>query len=62
MDYRGEIGVILYNITDKAYFINIGERIAQIVLVPIVHANWNVIDILDDTLRGSGGFGHTGIK
>ena len=62
MDYRGEIGVILYNTTDKAYVINIGERIAQIVLVPIVHANWNVVDILDDTIRGSGGFGHTGIK
>ena len=62
MDYRGEIGVILYNTTDEAYVINIGERIAQIVLVPIVHANWNVIDILDDTLRGTGGFGHTGIK
>lgn len=61
-DYRGEIGVILYNTTDEAYVINIGERIAQIVLVPIVHANWNVIDILDDTLRGTGGFGHTGIK
>ena len=62
MDYRGEIGVILYNTTDEAYVINIGERIAQIVLVPIVHANWNVIDVLDDTLRGTGGFGHTGIK
>ena len=62
MDYRGEIGVILYNTTDEAYVINIGERIAQIVLVPIVHANWNVIDVLDDTLRGTGGFGHTGVK
>lgn len=62
MDYRGEIGVILYNTTDEAYVINIGERIAQIVLVPIVRAKWNVLDVLDNTLRGAGGFGHTGIK
>ena len=62
MDYRGEIGVILYNTTDEAYVINIGERIAQMVLVPIVRAKWNVLDVLDNTLRGAGGFGHTGIK
>ena len=62
MDYRGEIGVILYNTTDEAYVINVGERIAQMVLVPIVHAKWNVLDVLDNTLRGAGGFGHTGIK
>lgn len=61
-DYRGEIGVILYNTTDEAYVINVGERIAQMVLVPIVRAKWNVIDVLDNTLRGAGGFGHTGIK
>ena len=60
MDYRGEIGVILYNTTDEAYVINIGERIAQMVLVPIVRAKWNVLDVLDNTLRGAGGFGHTG--
>lgn len=62
MDYRGEIGVILYNTTDEAYVINVGERIAQMVLVPIVRAKWNVLDVLDNTLRGAGGFGHTGIK
>ena len=62
MDYRGEIGVILYNTTDEAYVINIGERIAQMVLVPIVRAKWNVLDVLDNTLRGAGGFGHKGIK
>lgn len=61
-DYRGEINVILYNESDEDYIIEPGERIAQAVLCPVYHAKFNLVKELDETYRGSGGFGSTGIK
>ncbi len=60
-DYRGEIKVILVNLSDDDFQINKGDRIAQIVAAPVQRANLNEVDSLDDTQRGSGGFGSTGI-
>lgn len=60
-DYRGEWCVILINISDKAFVINDGERIAQAVITPFVKAEWECVEALDDTERGAGGFGHTGV-
>lgn len=59
-DYRGEIKVILWNLSNTDYPINKGDRIAQMVLVPVVQINWQPVVALDDTSRGEGGFGHTG--
>lgn len=59
-DYRGEIGVILFNTTDEDFEIKAGDRIAQIVLNKVEQINWIVVDDLDATERGDGGFGHTG--
>ncbi len=60
-DYRGEIKVILVNLGDKPFWINRGDRIAQMVIGKIVRGTWLVTDKLTVTSRGSGGFGHTGI-
>jgi len=60
-DYRGEVGVILYNGGDEDFEINKGDRIAQAVVVPYLKAFVNYVDKLDDTQRGEGGFGHTGV-
>ena len=60
MDYRGEIGVILINLSDKDFTINPGERIAQLVLAKHEQIDWKLTDILDETERGAGGYGHTG--
>ena len=59
-DYRGEIMVSLYNHSDRPETISPGDRIAQIVIIPYIKGNWNVCMELDDTIRGSGGFGSTG--
>lgn len=59
-DYRGEVGVILINHGKKPFPIARGERIAQMVINPIVQADFNLVENLDDTERGEGGFGHTG--
>lgn len=59
-DYRGEIGVILINLSDKDFTINPGERIAQLVLAKHEQIDWKLTDILDETERGAGGYGHTG--
>jgi len=61
-DYRGEIGVILINLGQDVVKLSCGERIAQLVIMPIVRANIAVVDDLDETSRGEGGFGSTGIK
>jgi dUTP pyrophosphatase len=61
-DYRGEIKVIMINWGTKAYTINRGERIAQMVIQPILKANFKLTNLLSDTERGEGGFGHTGNK
>ena len=59
-DYRGEICVSLCNVSDKPYTIARGERVAQLMFMPILHANFILADELDDTARGAGGFGSTG--
>lgn len=59
-DYRGEVGVILFNTTNEDFPVAKGDRIAQIVLNKVEQINWIVVDELDETERGDGGFGHTG--
>ena len=59
-DYRGEVGVILINHGKEPFPIARGERIAQMVINPIVQADFQVVESLGDTERGEGGFGHTG--
>ncbi|MCI6644126.1 MAG: dUTP diphosphatase [Alloprevotella sp.] len=59
-DYRGEVGVILANLSTEPFTINDGDRIAQMVIARHEVAEWEAVETLDDTLRGAGGFGHTG--
>lgn len=59
-DYRGEIMVILINLSAEKFVIQHGERIAQMVVASHETVNWEKVEILDDTERGEGGFGHTG--
>ena len=59
-DYRGEIGVILVNLSDEDVVIEDGERIAQMVIARYEQAQWVEVAELDETQRGAGGFGHTG--
>lgn len=59
-DYRGELKVIMINHGDSAFKIRRGDRIAQLVLAPVLQATWLKVDELDETLRGEGGFGSTG--
>jgi dUTP pyrophosphatase len=59
-DYRGEVKVILINLGQETVKLGKGERVAQLVIAPVARASWNVVDQLDDTLRGGGGFGSTG--
>ena len=61
-DYRGEIGVILVNLSDDDFIITDGERIAQMVISKHEQAIWNEVDSLENSERGSGGFGSTGVK
>lgn len=59
-DYRGELRVGLINLSDEAYTVNNGERIAQIVIAPVIIPELSVVDELDETERNAGGFGSTG--
>lgn len=59
-DYRGELGIILMNLGKNDFHIEIGDRIAQIVLCPVVKMEFEIVNDLSDTDRGSGGFGSTG--
>jgi dUTP pyrophosphatase len=59
-DYRGEIGVILINLGSEPFTINRGDRIAQLVISPVVQGNLEEVSDLEETRRGPGGFGHTG--
>ena len=61
-DYRGEVGIILINHSDKAFVIEDGERVGQMVVTQYSRVEWNETDSLDETERGAGGFGHTGVK
>lgn len=60
-DYRGEIGVILVNLSNTPFTINDGDRIAQMVIAKYKQANWIEVESLDETARGDGGFGSTGV-
>ena len=59
-DYRGEIRVILVNLSSEDFIVNDGERICQMVIAQYAQAQWESVDKLDETERGAGGFGHTG--
>ncbi len=59
-DYRGEIQVIVFNTGSEPFTIRRGDRIAQLVIAPVTHAEWREVEDLDETARGAGGFGHTG--
>ncbi len=61
-DYRGEVMVLLVNLSDKDFEINDGERIAQMIIAKHENANFIEVEELDETERGAGGYGHTGVK
>lgn len=60
-DYRGEVKVILINLGQEPVTVRRGDRIAQLVIAPVVQAEWREVETLDETARGAGGFGSTGI-
>ncbi|MEM7382711.1 MAG: dUTP diphosphatase [Bacteroidota bacterium] len=60
-DYRGEIQILLINLGDQPFEINNGDRVAQLVISRVERIQWMYVNALDDTLRGQGGFGSTGI-
>lgn len=61
-DYRGEIGVIVINLSNVPFTINDGERICQMVIKEYVHVTWEPVERIDETERGDGAFGHTGVN
>lgn len=61
-DYRGEVGVPIVNLSSEEVWIETGERICQFVFNVVEHAEWELVDTLDETERGEGGFGHSGVK
>ena len=61
-DYRADVGVILINLGQEDFVVNDGERIAQMVIAKHETAEWDVVEELDETERGEGGYGHTGVK
>ena len=61
-DYRGEVGIILMNLSTVPFVINDGERVAQMVIDRLEQAEFVEVDVLDETERGEGGYGHTGVK
>lgn len=61
-DYRGELKILLVNLSDTPFVIEPGERIAQLVVAKHEHVEWSEVEVLDETERGEGGFGSTGVK
>ena len=61
-DYRGEIGVLLINLSQEPFIVNDGERIAQMVIARHEQGQFEKVDVLGETERGTGGYGHTGVK
>lgn len=61
-DYRGEVGVILVNLSSEEFVIEDGERIAQLVIARHEQVEWQPVEVLEETERGAGGFGHSGTK
>lgn len=60
-DYRGEIAVTVINLSNEEYTIHPGDRVAQLVISPVIQAEWEEVDVLDETDRGVKGFGSTGL-
>ena len=60
-DYRGEVCAILINLGEEPFTVRRGDRIAQMVVAPVARIAWERVDAVDDTERGAGGFGHTGV-
>lgn len=60
-DYRGEVMILLVNLSDKAFEVKSGDRIAQMIVASYVQAGWQEAEELTDTARGKGGYGHTGV-
>lgn len=61
-DYRGELGVLLINLSQEEFTVNDGERIAQLVFAKHEQCEFSVVETLDETERGEGGYGHTGLR
>lgn len=61
-DYRGEVGVVLINLSQDDFVVEDGERIAQMVIARHEQADFELVEVLDETERGEGGYGHTGVK
>ena len=61
-DYRGEVGVILINLSAETQVVRDGDRIAQLVVQRVARAEWRVVEVLAETERNAGGFGHTGVQ
>jgi len=59
-DYRGELKIILINLSNESFTIQHGERIAQMIIQPVAKAEWQEVEVLNQSKRGGGGFGHTG--
>lgn len=59
-DYRGEIGIILVNLSNEEFTVNDGERVCQMVITTHSRITWEPVEVLNETERGAGGFGHTG--
>jgi dUTP pyrophosphatase len=60
-DYRGEIKVLLINLSSEPFEINTGDRIAQMIVAQHEKVNWQEVEVLNETSRGAGGYGHTGV-
>jgi dUTP pyrophosphatase len=60
-DYRGEIKVLLINFSDQVFEVNSGDRIAQMIISRHETVNWQEVEVLNETTRGAGGYGHTGV-
>ncbi|MBJ9974578.1 dUTP diphosphatase [Pseudomonas sp. S75] len=61
-DYQGELMVSCWNRGDTPFTLTVGERIAQLILVPVVQAQFEIVEAFDETQRGTGGFGHSGTR
>ncbi len=61
-DYRGELKVLLVNLSNQDFVVNAGERVAQMVIARHETVAWEEVEVLDETERGEGGYGHTGVK
>lgn len=61
-DYRGEIGIILVNLSNEEFIVEHGERICQMVINKVESVQWHLVETLEESKRGGGGFGHTGTK